>query len=306
MNREQISSLRLKDLDIFIEVSRAKSIREVARRTGLTPGQVSKSIQALESKIGVKLYRRSVSGVLPTAHGTELLTIAKDFISCGERIHELVSGKTETRAARVLSVASTSFLNTHIIAPTICSFADEVNETKFRFLDLPPDQMTSVALRSGFEIAVHFRAISWPATWQSQKVGSSPWLLCARARHPLADRSSLKQILEYPFVVPTYWSSEGLTSGNDQFPLPISKRRTGFETQTADAAIPILLSTNQIAFLPKVLAKPWLKGKKLRAISCPEIAKVDRDLYVSARTDIVSHRLFERLKEKLAQEIASG
>lgn len=66
---EAISSIKIRDLEIFLEVSRAKSIREVARRLNTTPGNVSKTIQHLEAKLGTKLYKRSVSGVLLTAQG---------------------------------------------------------------------------------------------------------------------------------------------------------------------------------------------------------------------------------------------
>jgi DNA-binding transcriptional LysR family regulator len=44
--QSEIGSIRLRDLEIFIEVARAHSIREVARRLELTSGQVSKIIES--------------------------------------------------------------------------------------------------------------------------------------------------------------------------------------------------------------------------------------------------------------------
>ncbi len=79
--------------------------------------------------------------------------------------------------------------------------------------------------------------------------------------HPLPNRPSLKKVLECNFVLPTYWTAEGLVRGNDQFPIPIAKRKAGFETATADAAIPILLATDQIAFLPDLLVRPMIQAQ---------------------------------------------
>ena len=45
---KQFESIKIKDLQIFHEVAKAKSIREASRRFGLTSGQVSKCVQALE------------------------------------------------------------------------------------------------------------------------------------------------------------------------------------------------------------------------------------------------------------------
>lgn len=63
----EIASIRLRDLEIFAEGARARSIREVARRLLSTPSQVSKAIQNLERLVGTKLFKRSVAGVVLTS-----------------------------------------------------------------------------------------------------------------------------------------------------------------------------------------------------------------------------------------------
>lgn len=299
----ETAKIRLRDLEIFEEVARAHSIREVARRLNSTSGQISKAVQNLEKLVGTKLFKRSVSGVLLTSQGAEFQLMVREILTAGERIETLLTRGDKHKFAKVLAVAGTSFLNTHFTAPLVCRASKQWPSVVFRFLDLAPDQMIPVGMRGGFELALHFGRLSWPATWTSVKLGKSHWVLCARANHDLPVKASLKQILEYPFVVPTYWTSEGLVRGNDQFPLPLSKRKAGFESSTADASIPILLETNHLAFLPHLLAQPFLQRKLLKAFQLDEIDRVEKELFLSAKSDDVPAAVFEGLREKLSNRL---
>lgn len=301
---DAFSSIKIIDLEIFLEVSSAKSIREVSRRLSLSPAKVSKTIRALESKLGTKVYKRSVMGVLPTAEGADLLEVASNMVQGCDRIKELLSGQGKQKMRRALAIASTSFLNTHFTTPVTCAFANHFSEKiSFKFLDLPPDQLVPVALRGGFEIAVHYGAIPWPSTWTTKKLGTSKWVLICKQAHPISKRPSLKQILQYPFVYPAYWSQEGISRGNDEFPVPISKRKLGFETATADAAVPIVLQSDQLAFLPEILVRSQVKRKKLRVIESADLKDINKELHISVRSDIVPVSLFNGLAEKMSAEI---
>lgn len=295
-----ISSIKLRDLEIFLEVSRAKSIREVARRLQTTPGQISKTIQQLETKIGTKIYKRSVSGVLLTAQGAEILKVANNIVNSSESLRTLLSDHGPTKVTKTLALASTSFLNTHVTAPVTSEFGQKHPEFAYRFLDVAPDQLVPVALRGGFEIAVHFGSISWPTTWETNKLGKSKWVLVARFDHPISSRPSLRQVLEYSFVSPVYWTQEGLTRGNDQFPVPITKRKLGYETATADAAVPIVLKSDQLSFLPEILVRSFVANKALKIVNCREITAVERELYLSVRSDIVPEKIFHGLSKNIA------
>lgn len=280
-------------------MARAKSIREVARRLNSTSGQVSKTIQNLEKRLGIKLFRRSTAGVLLTSHGAELQALAQAMLETGERIEGLLSGKKQ-KLEKVLAIAGTSFLNTHFITPIVCQLSKKIEKTTFRFLDLAPDQIVAVGLRGGFEMAVHYGALSWPSTWSSESLGKSKWNLCARKDHPLRRCPQIKQILEFPFVVPTYWTQEGLVRGNDQFPIPISKRKIGFETATADAAIPILLETNQIAFLPELLTRNFVKSNQIRILKVEEKISIEKEIFLSVKSDIVPAAVFNALSDSMS------
>ncbi len=297
-SKSGLSSLRIQDFQILHEAQRAKSVREVARRLNMTPGQVSKSIDKMETKLALKLFKRSASGVLLTGEGAALTEITSELLAQIEKIEGLPARQAGQR--QTVAIGSTSFLTTHFVTPITCRFASRYKDVSFRFLDLAPHQLVPAGLRGAFDVAIHYGRVAWPKTWTSERLGSSNWVLCVRHGHPLPSRASLAKVLEYEFVTPTYWTPEGLEHGNDQFPIPVSRRRTGYETATAEGAIPVLLATDQIAFLPALLAGPFVAKKMIRTLHCPEVKTIGRDLHISARSISVPNRLFLELKQALS------
>src|SRR4051794_9942934 len=88
-----LETIRLKDLQVFEQVARAKSIREAGRRLSLTSGQVSKAIQLLERRMGLRLFKRSASGVLLTDGGSELLGSVSEILSSTLKMEGILAGK---------------------------------------------------------------------------------------------------------------------------------------------------------------------------------------------------------------------
>lgn len=290
----------MKDLEVFVAVARAKSIREVARRQQLTSGQVSKIIQNIERRLGAKLFARSQAGVTLTTQGSLILEHAQLVLESGEKIEGLLVSTGRAKQERIFSVAGTSFVNTHFSVPALSALTSEKINAKLRFLDLPPDQTVVLGLRGTFEIAVHLSPLEWPGTWTTRKLGVSRWMLCARVGHPLAKRPRLAQVLEFPFVMPTYWTQEGLVQGTDQFPVSASKRKRGTETSTADAAVSVLRVSDQVAFLPGLVAKPLIERGELRELASNEIPIVERDVFLSVKSDVVPESLFQLMMKTLS------
>ncbi|QTG16948.1 LysR family transcriptional regulator (plasmid) [Agrobacterium tumefaciens] len=63
----------LDELGCFVEVARARSFRDAARRTGVSPSTMSAGVQRLEDRLGVRLLNRTTRSVTPTEVGERLL-----------------------------------------------------------------------------------------------------------------------------------------------------------------------------------------------------------------------------------------
>src|ERR1039458_4666885 len=89
--------LRLRDIEVFVEVERAKSVREAARRLETTPGQISKSVRHLEVLLGTRLFKRSTAGLLLTSAGDDFTRLAQDLLMSGQMIEQVLFGENNEK-----------------------------------------------------------------------------------------------------------------------------------------------------------------------------------------------------------------
>ncbi|MES2965462.1 MAG: LysR family transcriptional regulator [Bdellovibrionota bacterium] len=290
-----LDSLRLKDVALFLDLAKTGSIRELARQRGESPGQISKAIRSLEVRLGHPLLRRSAQGVSLTPYATEISSAMEGIRRQQERLEGL---SRESAHQKHLSIATTSFLSSHMAPSLLGDLSRHEPDVHFRLIDLAPNQFIQVALRGGFEICLHLSALDWPRTWTSIEVGKVEWQIVCRRGHPLAKKPTLKEILEYPFVYPIYWTSEGLRQGDDNFPLAIRKRHRGIETATALSAAHVVAHTDQIAFLPHLVVREMVEHDVLRVLSPTGHKPVAQPLFLSVKSDAMKQKSFSWLKER--------
>jgi DNA-binding transcriptional LysR family regulator len=157
-------------------------------------------------------------------------------------------------------------------------------------------------LNGAFEIAVHIESLQWTKTWASRKLGPMAWGLYGRKGHPLALHKhaiSEDEVAKYPFVVPTDWSTQGFTTGEDHCPLSWRERIKGHESSTAETAMEIVTFTDQLTFIPEVLTRQAVASGQLREIVVPDWPRVQKDIYVSVRSDLISRQFLNALVEAL-------
>jgi len=296
MSMNQLQFVTLQEMELVVALSKTKSIRELARRVQLPPSQISKNIKRLEQKIGSVLIHRSLHGVTFTKEGQRILPVVRRVLHAAEGLRRDVKDKERS----TIGVGATSFLINHLLTKAFSSTEMLALDINFRFLELAPDQFAAAGLRNAFEVAFYFGKIEWPGTWFSMKVGEIPWEFCVRKNHPLTQlkKVRVKDIRPYRFVLPTYWTQEGLFEGDDSCPIPRTQRLVGSETSTAEAAIAIVRESPYIGFLPSILIKTYEDLGRVSTLNVESVAKVKRPLFMAARADAI--------KEKLFQDMANG
>lgn len=295
-----LRDVTLYEMKLLVELDRTKSIRELARREGQLPSQVSKAIKRLEQKTGRKLIERSVQGVVMTVDGHESLPVFRTIL---ERAESLEDKNRHQKTPTLVGIGSTSFLINHLLVPALSQLKNK--DVRFRYLEITPDLFTSAGLRHAFEMAFHFGKIEWPGTWHQQKVGEVSWNLCCRKGHPLLTKKNLqlKDVLQFPFVIPSYWTQEGFALGNDGCPIPLSKRIKGDETATAEAAMAIIRRTDQVSYLPDILIRNYEDLGEVKTLRIKGSSSEPRPLYIAVRSDLVSEKLFQEIIKLCAAQI---
>jgi DNA-binding transcriptional LysR family regulator len=286
-----IEDIKFREVELFLRLLKTKSVRELARQTNMQPGQLSKWIQGLEKKIGMPLIDRSSVGVQPTARALELIPYFEELFRIQGDLSHL--GKS-SKKSDVISIASSSFFTTHLVPLVLEKVVQESPDTTMRILDIPPTQFIPVALRGAFDYCLHAQKLDWPKTWTSYQVGFLSWNVFARKNHPLAKKSTKSSLLKYPFIVPIYWTPEGSRYGEDQCPVPISERIKGHETSTAASAVEMVKVTDQLSFLPDVVARPGVADGSLIAVETPW-KLVKKPVYLSVKNAVVKQKQYEQM-----------
>lgn len=142
------------DLDIkllrsFLCVASEASVSKAARVLGCTQGTMSLRINALERKLGVRLFHRGRDGVTPTAAGRDLLPELRALVDSLDGLAERLRpgaaagrvrlGVAETYADALLPVLlrRTSSAHRAIELDIVCDSSDELNaRIEARGLDL--------------------------------------------------------------------------------------------------------------------------------------------------------------------------
>ena len=296
-----LEDIKIKEIVVFLEVLKAGSVRAIARDRSQHAGQISKLLNSLEKKVGFKLIERSSFGVTATSKALELLPL---FEEIQQSQQGLISNFATTKEKEVLSFASNFFLGSHLLPQVFAQIEKNYSEQRLRLLDLAPDSFLPVAMRNGFQICLHTGDQDWPKTWTSEKVGDLHWILCARRNHPLSPKPTQREVFKYPFIFPVYWTSEGIKFGRDNFPLTEAKRIRGYETATAVSALEIIRRTDQLGFVPEIVARPFLNSGEVIQIDLPAIKTVKQPVYLTVKSDKISQKMFSWLTKVCAQELA--
>lgn len=283
-----LEDVKLSEINLFLSLIKVKSVRELGRQVNMQPGQVSKWVTSLERKVGAALLERSSSGVQPTARALELIPVFEKMSALGESLR---AENAKKKNDEMITIASSSYLSTYLLPLFLQQMKSDL---KVRVIDLPPTQFIPAGLRGGFDYCLHTQPLEWPSTWTTVEVGQLRWSVYGRKNHPVMKTTGIKNVLKWPFIVPVYWTPDGTRYGNDECPIPLSKRIKGHETATAGSAAEIVKVTDQLAFLPEIIARKPEENGELEKVPM-SWRPVKKPVYLSVKSATVKQHDFERL-----------
>jgi DNA-binding transcriptional LysR family regulator len=111
----------IQDLRIFARVASVQNLSAVGTELALTPGTISKRIQALEEELGVRLFDRTTRSIRITAEGTTFLGHAQRILDELETARAAV-GDNVARPKGKLKIAAPASLAHRFVSPAICAF----------------------------------------------------------------------------------------------------------------------------------------------------------------------------------------
>jgi DNA-binding transcriptional LysR family regulator len=111
----------IQDMRIFARVAALQNLSAVGAELGLTPGTISKRIQALEDQLCARLFDRTTRSIRITEEGATFLVhveriLAEIEVACAS-VDDRVSKPKGT-----LKIAAPAFLGRRYVAPALCQF----------------------------------------------------------------------------------------------------------------------------------------------------------------------------------------
>lgn len=109
----------LNPLRAFEAAGRLQSIRRAAEELSVTPGAVSRQVQALESHLGIRLFRRATREIILTADGERYLDAVAQHL---DGIREATRRLTGNRAADVIRIQAYTTIAMKWLIPRLAQF----------------------------------------------------------------------------------------------------------------------------------------------------------------------------------------
>lgn len=301
---KNIWSLSVNQIHLISQLSEAKGIRDLARHNSVDPAAVSRLIRDAEELLGFSLVVRSQRGISLTGEGRQIVGICREVISTIGKFEEYRPSRPAREKALSFVLGSRGYLMS-IIAGLVAQTPIEKSGCRFKFLDLSPSALLQACLSGLVDVAIHFEDWSWPASWATKTEGSLTWGLVVRGRHPIKPKVKLEQLQSYPFITASYLLEDRIERIPDAFPLRISQRWLGHESQTAFASKAILLNSDHVGFLPLISLEKEIMSSEIRVVKVLDMEPVQIPLRLSFHQERVLKKTEVALTEVL-RKIASS
>jgi DNA-binding transcriptional LysR family regulator len=192
----------------FVAVARTGSYVAAADELHISQPALSRSVQALENQLGVKLLDRSRSGVHPTAVGVHFLDQADDLLNLAAGLEERFTAAADGEGGTVQFGIGPMIAS--IILPD-CSTAllrDHPGIHTRVFID-SAEAMNAKLLAGAIEFFIgQIEPSPDAARLDIEVIGEAGPCFLVRHGHPLADRGRIEtqKLKEYPRISGTAWS----------------------------------------------------------------------------------------------------
>jgi LysR family transcriptional regulator, transcriptional activator for dmlA len=111
----------IQDMRIFARVAALQNLSAVGAELGLTPGTISKRIQALEDQLSARLFDRTTRSIRITEEGATFLVHVERILT----EIEVACASVDDRVSKpkgTLKIAAPAFLGRRYVAPALCQF----------------------------------------------------------------------------------------------------------------------------------------------------------------------------------------
>ena len=146
----------IQDVRIFARVAALQNLSAVGIELGLTPGTISKRLQALEDDLKARLFDRTTRSIRITEEGLKFFEHAERILFEVEQAMASVGANTD-RPAGKLKISAPAILSQRLVAPALVSFVEAYPEIEVR-VDIT-DRVANLQ-EEGYDAAIRAGALT--------------------------------------------------------------------------------------------------------------------------------------------------
>lgn len=254
----------LNNVALFVQVVRAGSFAEAARRLGVPANSASRRVQELERDLGVRLMQRSTRRLTLTDAGQTFFTKCVDQIeTLTQSALDLAEG-SEAPRGKVRVAAAADFLNWFSVA-FVGEFLATYPKVQLEFVlsDMRADLLgegIDIAIRAGKEIEPHL--VARQMGWIHWTLVASPAYIDARGVPDSPAALSTHDCITWPTGPSGYitWQLEG---PDGEVEISVTGR---FHANNAQAHLNAALAGLGIALVPTAMAIAQIESGRLQKV----------------------------------------
>ncbi|HDZ57634.1 MAG TPA: LysR family transcriptional regulator [Pseudomonas xinjiangensis] len=165
---------RITSMRVFVRAASAGSLSAAARHLAMSPAMATKHVDALESRLGVKLFHRTTRRLRLTEAGNNYLAACQRILPDIDEA-EAEAASLRIKATGLLRMNVPLSFGARFVAPLIPAFSKLHPEVKVE-LGLSDAQLDLIA--GGWDLAIRIGLLA-DSPLQARRLGESPMQVCA-------------------------------------------------------------------------------------------------------------------------------
>ncbi len=260
--------MRLGQLRDFLAILDAGSVRAAARSLELSQPALTKSLRQLEAELGIKLFQRTPTGMVPTRFGKMLSVRARVVRAELQKAEEELGRLHGTRRGSV-AIGMGAVVATLVMPSAIKQFRMQFPDARVRVMEGLPHALLPLVRDETLDLVVGARPSgALDSAFRFRPLFRSPRAVVARKGHPRANARSIAELADADWAgLPPFghWSA---THAPMTHPI-LQNARQLLECSSYNSVVALLANTDMIAILSRRLltephAREYLQEIKVR------------------------------------------
>lgn len=261
-----------RQLRAFLAIAETGSLGRAARVVNLTQPSLSRQVQAMEQRLGHRLFERGGKGMALTEAGRLMLPHVRHLIGEMQNTRDELAALCGLRRGTV-RIGAVAAVQRTLVAETVGRVLAETPLLTFEMIEAVDGELLEALLTRRIDLAITSRPLSHRdvSTVGQCDYTDSFAVFCA-ANHPLPTTASLRDALACGWVMPgpaftprTLFEELVERSG---MPAP----RIVAESSSVEAMIAVASRSELLCWLPEPLLSPHIANGTVRKLAIPELA----------------------------------